>query len=439
MMKIFSSIIFGMIFFNFSFATESRDKKDASASVAHALTGQIDQATEKISDRLSDTEENTQSGAITTETLTHEIAKLTKKAFDDIYAIRVEEADKAVDAIIKKYPKHPFGHFGKAMTAWAKFEYQQERSNTKLDDEYVKLTDNVAKIGKAWLKKHPKDENAYMCLGGIYGLRARLAVTQHRWIKAYFDGKKAVRSMRKAIKINPELYDAYLGLGMYEYYAGTLPGVVGVLSKIFFISGNAEKGLKYLTLCSEKGYFNKTAAKLILIEIYTQYKGKYSKPKLSVKWSEELMAEYPMHPLMHFVLIASLYEDGQIQKVQDEGFKYLKFIEEKRTIYTKNYLPRAYLTVATSYLAQMNLDEAEKYFLKSVETLKDKDIAPRWAVWSIVRLGNIYDLKGDREKALEYYDKALSYKDEWGFTDDIKVYLKYPFTQKNIPCQLPPP
>ncbi|MCG2725781.1 MAG: hypothetical protein L6420_05925 [Elusimicrobia bacterium] len=377
--------------------------------------------------------------AVKTETLTEDIARLTKKVFDDIYAIRIDEADEAVDAIIKEYPNHPFGHFGKAMTAWARFEYQQERSNAKLDNEYVRLTDNVAKIGEAWLKQHPKDENAHMCLGGIYGLRARLAVTQHRWIKAYFDGKKAVHHMLKAVKINPKLYDAYLGLGLYEYYAGTLPGVVGVLSKIFFISGNAKKGLQYLTLCSEKGYFNKTAAKLILIEIYTQYKGKFSYPKLSVKWSEELMAEYPMHPLMHFVLIASLYEDGQIKRVKEEGLKYIKYIEDKKTIYTRNYLPRAYLTVATGYLVEKNLNEAEKYFSKAADTLKEKDIAPRWAVWSIVRIGNIYDLRGDRKKAIKYYDKALSYEDEWGFAEDIKKYLKYPFTEKNIPCQLPPP
>ncbi len=423
MIKVFISIIFTIGSLNANFAFAADKKNDARVHKA----------------ALGSNSKDNRTALVKSKTLTDEIAKLTKKAFDDIYAIKVKEADKAVDAIIKKYPDHPFGHFGKAMTAWAKFEYQQERSNAKLDDEYVKLTDKVAEIGKAWLKKYPNDENAYMCLGGIYGLRARLAVTQHRWIKAYFDGKKAVRSMRKAIKINPELYDAYLGLGMYEYYAGTLPGVVGILSKIFFISGNAEKGLRYLTLCSEKGYFNKTAAKLILIEIYTQYKGKYSNPKLSVKWSEELMAEYPLHPLMHFVLIASLYEDGQIQKVQDEGFKYIRYIKEKKTIYTKNYLPRAYLTVATSYLAQMNLPEAEKYFLKSVDTLKDKAIAPRWAVWSIVRLGNIYDLKGDREKAMEHYKRALAYGDEWGFKDDIKKYFKRPFTKENIPCQLPPP
>ncbi|MEA3307796.1 MAG: hypothetical protein U9Q34_08435 [Elusimicrobiota bacterium] len=430
MIKIFISFIFLSANLAFAGNTDINEK---------LLETKILSSAEIVSTITYNSGENVKYGVVETKTLTSEIAKLTKKAFDDIYAIKVEEADKAVDEIIAKYPNHPFGHFGKAMTAWARFEYQQERSNTKLDDEYVKLTDKVAEIGKAWLKKHPKDENAYMCLGGIYGLRARLAVTQHRWIKAYFDGKKAVRSMRKAIKINPELYDAYLGVGLYEYYAGTLPGVIGILSKIFFISGNAQKGLDYLTLCSEKGYFNRTAAKLVLIEIYTQYKGKYSKPKLSVKWSEELMAEYPMHPLMHFVLIASLYEDGQIQKVQDEGFKYIKYIEEKRTIYTKNYLPRAYLTVATSFLAQMKFGKAEEYFLKSIDTLEDKDIAPRWAVWSIVRLGNIYDLREEREKALEQYEKAIDYGDEWGFKDDIKKYIKHPFTKKNIPCQLPPP
>ncbi|MCK5582316.1 MAG: hypothetical protein KAI33_00920, partial [Elusimicrobiales bacterium] len=149
MIKFFIPIISAIIFLNinFSFAMDSDKKEDVSAS---ALASGAEQPVEKILNADLSVKKNIKSEAVKTKTLTAEIAKLTKKAFDDIYAIRVEEADKAVDAIIKKYPKHPFGHFGKAMTAWARFEYQQERSNAKLDDEYVKLTDRVAKIGEAW-------------------------------------------------------------------------------------------------------------------------------------------------------------------------------------------------------------------------------------------------------------------------------------------------
>ena len=34
--------------------------------------------------------------------------------------------------------------------------------------------------------------------------------------------------LRQAIDLDPDLYDAYLGLGIYDYFTDTLPGVQGV-------------------------------------------------------------------------------------------------------------------------------------------------------------------------------------------------------------------
>ena len=86
-------------------------------------------------------------------------------------------------------------------------------------------------------------------------------------------------------------------------------------------------------------------------------------------------------------------------------------------------------------------DEAEEYFAKAAATLKEDAAAhpARWGVWAIVRLGNVYDLKGLREKALGYYKEAKAYKDEWGFSESIAGYLKRPFGEMELPGQMPPP
>ncbi|HAH31964.1 MAG TPA: hypothetical protein DCL44_06595 [Elusimicrobia bacterium] len=369
-----------------------------------------------------------------------ELRELSKKGIDAIYSVDIETARVNFEEALKKFPENPFPHFGVAITKWASLEYLEDESDPKLDKEYSELTEQAIDVASKWLKKHPGDASAHMCLGGMYGLRARLAVLQHRWIKAYFDGKKAISHTRKALKIEPELYDAYLGLGMYEYYAGTLPGAIKLLAKLL-VNGDANKGLEYLNICREKGYFNALGAKLLLIEIYTETGGKFANPELAVKWSRELTAAFPMIPQMQFVEIVSLFEDKKYDESRAQSLDYLKLINESHPRYRKRYLPRVLTAIGTTWLVEKNYDLAGEYFAKAVATIKnDPTVHPaRWAVWAIVRLGNVYDLKGERAKAVELYKEAKSYDDDWGFAEAIGKYLKKPFIAAELPGTLPPP
>ena len=374
------------------------------------------------------------------EPLAPELRELSKKGIDAIYAVDIETARMNFEEAVKKFPEHPFPYFGVAMAKWAAFEYLEDESDPKLGREYSELTDNAIAVAHKWLKVHPGDANAHLCLGGMYGLRARLAVLQHRWFAAYFDGRKALSHTRKSLAIDPQLYDAYLGLGMYEYYAGTLPGVIKLLAKLI-MSGNAGKGIEYLNICREKGYFNALGAKLLLIEIYTQTGSQFANTELAVKWSRELFAAFPLQPQMQFVEIVALFEDKKYEESREQSLDYLKAVHEGRSTYRRRYLPRVLTAIGTTYLVEKKYDLAGEYFAKAAATIKDNPEIPpaRWAVWAIVRLGNVYDLKGERAKAVELYKEAKAYPDDWGFSESIKNYLKRPFAETELPGTLPPP
>lgn len=369
-----------------------------------------------------------------------EIMDKTYEGMEYIYSIKPDKAKAVFEELIKKYPDHPFGHFGYAMSKWAELEYLEEESSPALFDDYKKLTDKAIDVGKAWVKKNPNDANAYMCLGGTYGLMARLYIMKHSWLNAYIFGKKAVNNMRQALNVDPELYDAYLGIGTWEYYAGTLPGVIRWLAKLV-VNGNAEKGIEYLKLCAEKGHFNRTAAELLLIEIYTQTNGKYSNPKLAVEWSKKLVEQYPLLAQMQYVLVVSLYESKDYDAAEKEMIEYLKRIDDKMESYYPKFYPRAYTSLGTLYMMKKDYDKAILYLNRARDYIKEEKHPSRWAVWGVVRLGNIYDLMGERNKALSFYKEALSYNDQWGFKDYIEQYLKKPFllTVNTIATQLPPP
>lgn len=374
------------------------------------------------------------------EPLPEDLKLISKKGLDAIYAVDVDEALKQFKLALQKYPDHPFPHFGIAMAKWAHLEYLEDESDPVLEQEYAGLTDKAVDVGLAWIKNHPGDANAYLAVGGIYGLRARLAVQQHRWWRAYVDGKKGISNTRKAVKIDPGLYDAYLGLGMYEYYTGTLPGVVKLLAKLI-MSGDPVKGLEYLNLCREKGYYNALGAKLLLIEIYTQTGSKYANTAMAVKWARELRAAYPVHAQMHFVEIVSLFEDRKYEEARKEALAYLKAVNDGGPVYRRRYLPRVLTAIGTTYLVEKKYDEAADYFARAAATIKEDSAAhpARWAVWAIVRQANVYDLKGARDKAVALYKEAKSYKDDWGFVEFIDKYIKKPYSEAELPGSLPPP
>ena len=157
--------------------------------------------------------------------------------------------------------------------------------------------------------------------------------------------------------------------------------------------------------------------------------------------SRELRAAYPLHPQMHFVEIVSLFEAKKYDESRKESLVYLKAVNDGVPVYRRRYLPRVLTAIATTYLVEKDYAGAADYFARAAATIKeDTSVHPaRWAVWAIVRLANVYDLKGDRKKALELYKEAKAYKDEWGFSEFIDNYLKKPFSEAELPGSLPPP
>ncbi|MFA5162002.1 MAG: hypothetical protein WC421_07120 [Elusimicrobiales bacterium] len=374
--------------------------------------------------------------ALAYEKMPPELDALVMRGITSIHQLDFDGAEKDFSEILEKYPGQPYGYFGLAMSQWGRLEYQQEESNPALDELYEKKTDEAIDKGEAWLKKHPEDASAHVCVGGMYGLRSRLALMKHSWIRAYFTGRKGLKHMKTAIKLDSEYYDAYLGPGMYEYYAGTLPAVIRILAK-FLVSGDPKKGLEYLNLVREKGHYTATAAKLLLIEIYTQTGSKYANPALALEWAKELRKQSPNHPMLHFVEIVCLYENGKWEEVRAEAEEYLRRIEKGEANYSAMYTPRALIALGTSYLAENKLDKALEAFVRAEPPSKEKP--NRWAVWSVVRAGNIHDLQGERKKAVADYKRALGYQDHWGFRDYITAYLRKPYAAEQNPGQLPPP
>ena len=123
-------------------------------------------------------------------------------------------------------------------------------------------------------------------------------------MNAYFLGRRGNALLRKAIEFDPKLYDAYMGLGIYDYFTDTLPGVQGVLAALL-IHGDKHRGLKELQWAIDKGNHARIEAMMFLIEIYTSEE---NTPDKALPLAEALRKEFPQSYVMHLTEATVLYQ-----------------------------------------------------------------------------------------------------------------------------------
>ena len=361
-----------------------------------------------------------------------------REGINGVYSLDFDVAQQNIQKVFAQYPDHPFAHFGNAMIAWSRYEYEFEKSDEKQQKVFEQILDDSISGIKRWMKQHPDDPNAYMGIGALYGLRAMFSMRNRSWITAYFSGRKAISNLEKSLELDPTYYDAYFGLGIYQYYAGTLPSVIKILAKIVAIKGNPDEGVKQLNLSREKAMFTADSSKLILIEIQNVRGSKYYNPQKSLEYIRQLRAKYPKNPLMHYVEIICLYETGHLDEVTQQANQFLQLIGQD-PFYKDIYISRAYTALGTAAMARGDLQGARVLFEQGRLALKDQAVS-RWGLWNELRLGQVYDLLGERDLAVKQYKYVLSFKDKWGFDDLAKSLLKKPYVlpEDGNPGPLPP-
>lgn len=345
------------------------------------------------------------------------------KGVDAIYNLDLNTARTELSSLLTEHPNYPLGLFGQVMIEWARYEYEFEKSNTEQAKVFENIINSSIEGIEAWLKQNGEQAQAYLALGGIYGVKARFLLANKSYVRAYFTGKKGLKYMNKAVELDSKMYDAYLGQAIYEYYAGTLPSVVRVLAKLV-ISGDADKGIYYLNLIKDNGRYSANTAKLLLVEIAIQSK-KYSNPAQAEQYIKEIITKYPQNPLFRFVAIIAAYQNKNYEDVRSGAKDFLTKIG-KEPFYKEIYIARSYTALASTYMQEGNYNESIKILEQSIDATKHQEMS-RWQLWNIFRLAQSYDALGQREKALETYKSIKNYKEDWGIYDEAKKYLKTPF------------
>lgn len=368
-----------------------------------------------------------------------ELARRIQHGLDAVYKMEFDDCERTFQALLKDYPGLPYAYFGLAASSWARFEYQEEESNIARHHEFERRVDEAIAKGKAWVKANPGDAEGMVCVSGMYGLRSRLALMLHRWARAYWDGTSALKLAYRALELNPNLYDVYTGLGMWDYYTGTLPNVIKILARVIAIRGDPRRGIERLHLAADKGLHTATAAKLVLIELMQDRAGPNYDPPKGLKMIREIRQRFPMNPLFQFVEVLYLYESRMPKETAAEARDLLKGIEEGRKFYEPRFAPRALVGLAGAHFLTKDWAKAEEALTKAVDILEARKGHNRWGLWALIRRGQVKDARGDRKGALVDYRRALKHLDYWELHEIAKLHVKRPAVEKDLDTPIPPP
>jgi len=144
------------------------------------------------------------------------------------------------------------------------------------------------------LKTSPDDPNALFAMSLSLGMQANYASLID---KRQLDSLKKVREAdvyaKKLLVVAPDAADAYLGLGMANYFIGSLPGPKKFFLSFAGIHGDKEGGIKQLELAADHGHYLRPFAKILLALAALREK------KIEVARSQlrDLVAEFPENPL----------------------------------------------------------------------------------------------------------------------------------------------
>ncbi len=113
---------------------------------------------------------------------------------------------------------------------------------------------------------------------------------------------------------------------------------------------------------------------------------------------------------------------AEISQFTDALKEYQKAVETKRNSSLAHY------RIAEVYFLQNNYQSAANEFRESL----NGDLDPKWVeVWGHISLGKIFDITGQRDRAVNEYEQARRTRDNTqGAQDEVAKYLRSPFERK---------
>ncbi len=206
------------------------------------------------------------------------------------YNYRFESALLTTDSMISTYPQSPEGYIYKCGIYSKMLAEESFDSPDSIWKVYKKLVGRACELSKTSYEANPDDVENLFHYASALVYRSRYDAWKRDWFGLMSDGVKSRKLLEKAIKLEPDFYDAYSGIGAFNCYAAHLPWYLKPVALVLGIKGNEEEGIAQLKRAARLGNYSRAEAASFLTDVV--YSDKKEFPKMA-GLALELHEQYP--------------------------------------------------------------------------------------------------------------------------------------------------
>ena len=320
-----------------------------------------------------------------------------QRTLDLIYNMEFDEALRAAQRLIDLAPAHPAGYFYRAVTYWQwRLITYDPPQRAMLLTHFQESTQRARDMAKHLPDVQAAEAAFY--LGAVYGMQARMHFVEQQYIRALLAAKQGSTYLQQCVARAPDWYDAYAGLGTYQYVLSRVPGVWrGIVQQLIGIAGDRDKGLQALEQARTAGRLSVPEAGSLLAKIYVlPGEEQYDKAYVLL---ENLVQRYPHNSDYRYRLALVCAQLGLWERARHASQHLIADIAEGKPYAPQEWLPLLHYRLAETYVLQRQ-PQAAAVLLRALQM---QALSPALRAWVDLRLGNVHDLQGERQAAQLWY------------------------------------
>ncbi|MBI3550938.1 MAG: tetratricopeptide repeat protein [Elusimicrobia bacterium] len=345
-----------------------------------------------------------------------------------LYSLDYPESRAAFRKIIEAEPDSPFGYLFEAGGIWwqSSMEYGLFKDTPTLQGLFEQDIEAALRKVDALESSKDKDTRAdgHFVEGMTEGTRGQWEMMRGHWLKAYSNGRKALKHLNKCLKTDREYYDADLGLGVFDYQAAHFGGVVKVFAAIGGIHGNEKKGLELMRLAAAKGRYGSRQAAQFLASIYIADRHDYAS---ALPHIQRLRRDFPESAYFEFIEAMLQYRLGHWDESLKLGREIFERFRSDPKALNRKLLGLTCGLTGEKCLEKGDVDKGLVWFTHAIESTPepkpgarapkkgpaaDKQAADlQWLSLTHLYRGYTFDILGQSDEAERDYHWVLDHPD----------------------------
>jgi tetratricopeptide (TPR) repeat protein len=282
-------------------------------------------------------------------------------------------------------------------------------------------------LSRALLERDPQDIHGLYALAVAHGLRANYSfLVEKAWLNSLKEATTARKASQQVLELDPDFIDARLIVGLDKYIVGCLPFHMRALGVIAGFHGDKQGGIQQLEQVRTTGILNRYDAAILLAAIYRRERC----PQKAIPLLKDVAAKFPRNYLLRFEQV-EMYSDlgdknsalevlGQIEGLQRTGAAGYRNLPPEKIKYLR----------ANLFFWYGDLEPALAELKQVTEKANDLDLGTAVMAW--LRLGQVYDLEGNHEQAMQAYRETMKTAPDSAAAAEARSYMSNPYRRKRL-------